>query len=240
MDKNNYGGVLHMSIWAIGDLHLSGFAPKPMDVFGPHWLHHWDKIQEFWHRHIGKADTVLLAGDHSWAMRLAEAIIDLEQIATLPGKKILIRGNHDYWWDTVSKVNKAAPPGILAIQANFTAVGNWAICGTRGWLCPGTQPLSAQDTKIHLRELGRLELALSQAKSNGFTELIALLHYPPVNELHQSSGFTDLLAQYQVKHCIYGHLHDISAQNAYEGLHDGISYHLVACDHLDFRLKKII
>lgn len=228
-----------MSIWAIGDLHLSGYAPKPMDVFGAHWLNHWEKIQAFWHLHIREQDTVLLAGDHSWAMHLAEAMIDLEQISALPGKKVLIRGNHDYWWDTVSKVNKAVPSGILAIQANYTVAEDYAICGTRGWTCPGPQKLSEQDMKIYQRELGRLELALSKAQSDGYSKLIALLHYPPVNELHQPSGFTELLAKYQVEHCIYGHLHGGSAQNAYTGLHEGTYYHLVACDYLEFQLKKI-
>lgn len=229
-----------MSIWAIGDLHLSGNTPKPMDIFGPHWLDHWPKIQNFWQLHVCEEDTVLLAGDHSWAMRLSEAMIDLEQIAALPGKKILIRGNHDYWWNTVAKVNKIVPPGIIAIQTDFTSAENLAICGTRGWLCPGSQKLSAQDMKIYQRELGRLEIALSKAKRSGYTEFIVLLHYPPVNELHQTSGFITLMEQYQVKHCIYGHLHGMSNQNAYEGSHNGTNYHLVACDYLDFKLKKIL
>lgn len=185
-------------------------------------------------------NTILLAGDHSWAMRLSEAMIDLERISALPGKKILIRGNHDYWWDTVAKINKAGLPGVTAIQAGYAAVENVAVCGTRGWLCPGPQKLSAQDTKIYQRELGRLELALAKAKSDGYTKIIALLHYPPVNDLHQPSGFTELLAQYRVDHCVYGHLHGESAQRAFEGLHDGTYYHLVACDYLNFTLKKII
>lgn len=229
-----------MSIWAIGDLHLSGFAPKPMDIFGPHWLNHWEKIRSFWNLHVGTEDTVLLAGDHSWAMRLSEALHDLEQIAALPGQKVLIRGNHDYWWDTVAKVTKAAPPSLTAVQSAYTPVGDIAVCGTRGWLCPGPQKLSAQDMKIYERELGRLNLALTKAKSDGYTRLIALLHYPPVNEMHQASGFTALLEQFAVGHCIYGHLHGGSAQNAYEGLHNGVCYHLVACDYLDFKLKKIL
>jgi len=229
-----------MGIWAIGDLHLSGAVPKPMDIFGPHWLDHWDKIRTFWQQHIHTEDTVLLAGDHSWAMRLTDALCDLEEIASLPGKKVLIRGNHDYWWDTVTKVNQAAPSGIIAIQADFTEVEDFAVCGTRGWLCPGPQKLSAQDMKIYQRELGRLEMALAKAKNAGHTKLIALLHYPPVNELHQTSGFTELLERYEVKHCIYGHLHGISAQNVFAGSHNGIHYHLVACDYLGFAPKRII
>jgi hypothetical protein len=232
--------VLHMSIWAIGDLHLSGHEPKPMDIFGAHWTNHWEQIQTFWSQHIAASDTVLLAGDHSWAMRLAEAAIDMEQISRLPGQKILIRGNHDYWWDTVSKVNKALPAGMLAIQADYTPVGEYAVCGTRGWLCPGSHPLSDQDMKIYHREVGRLELALSKARQQGHHRIIVLLHYPPVNELHQTSGFTQLLQEYQVEHCIYGHLHDGAAKTAFEGCHSGVQYHLVACDYLRFTLKKIV
>lgn len=229
-----------MSIWAIGDLHLSGYQPKPMDIFGSHWSNHWEKIQAFWDQNIDETDTVLLAGDHSWAMRLTEAMPDLQAIGRLPGRKILIRGNHDYWWDTVSKVNRCLPAGMLAIQADFAPVENYAICGTRGWLCPDDQPLSTQDLKIYQRELGRLELALSKARQHGYTQLIALLHYPPINDLHYPSGFTDLLESFNVKHCIYGHLHGASALKSLDGCHHSIHYHLVACDHLNFQLKKIL
>ena len=232
--------VLDMSIWAIGDLHLSGTQPKPMDVFGAHWTNHWEKIQTFWRQHVTSNDTILLAGDHSWAMRLTEALIDLEQIGQLPGKKILIRGNHDYWWDTVAKVNKAVPTGMVAIQADFTLAEDYAICGTRGWICPESHVLPPDDMKIYQRELGRLELALSKAQQQGHTKRIALLHYPPANEFREPSGFTMLLEKYSVEHCIYGHLHSGAAKTALEGCHNGVQYHLVACDYLNFQLKKIV
>jgi uncharacterized protein len=232
--------VLHMSIWSIGDLHLSGTQPKPMDVFGAHWTNHWEKIQTFWRQHVTANDTILLAGDHSWAMRLTEALLDLEQIGQLPGKKVLIRGNHDYWWDTVAKVNKAIPAGMVAIQADFTLVEDYAICGTRGWVCPDSQVLPPDDLKIYQRELGRLEIALSKAQQQGHAKRIALLHYPPVSESREPSGFTTLLKKYRVEHCIYGHLHSAAAKTALEGCHNGVQYHLVACDYLNFQLKKIV
>lgn len=229
-----------MSIWAIGDLHLSGHQPKPMEIFGTHWTNHWENIQAFWAQNVTEADTVLLAGDHSWAMRLTEAVIDLAEIGRLPGNKVLVRGNHDYWWDTVTKVNRVLPADMLAIQADFVTREHYAVCGTRGWLCPNEQGLSAADMKIYQRELGRLEMALTKARQQGHTRLIVLLHYPPFNEIQQSSGFSTLMEKFDVKHCIFGHLHGGAALKNFDGCHNGVNYHLVACDFLNFQLKKIL
>lgn len=229
-----------MSIWAIGDLHLSGHQPKPMEIFGSHWTGHWENIQAFWQQNVTETDTVLLAGDHSWAMRLNEAMVDLMEIGQLPGRKILVRGNHDYWWDTVAKVNRSLPTGMVAIQADFTMVDHYAVCGTRGWLCPDEHGLPGSDMKIYARELGRLELALTKAQQHGHTLFIVLLHYPPFNEIQQPSGFTELLEKFKVEHCIFGHLHGGVGQKSFDGCKNGVNYHLVACDALDFQLKKIL
>lgn len=229
-----------MALYAIGDLHLSGSVDKPMDIFGTHWCRHAERIAENWRKTVTENDTVLLAGDISWAMTLDEALVDLEWIHALPGRKMLVRGNHDYWWKSITRLNQFFNE-MDFIQNNFFCYGDYAVCGSRGWLCPNDTAFSEHDRKIYQRELQRLELSLSAAEKAGYTRYIVMLHYPPTNDQGDPSGFTDIIQRYQVSHVIYGHLHGAASfAAALQGQFRGTVYHLVSCDYLNFKLKEII
>ncbi len=230
-----------MNIFAIGDLHLSGSPPqKPMQIFGEHWTNHWEHIRLDWQNRVHEEDTVLIAGDTSWALKLEEALVDLAEIIKLPGKKILIKGNHDYWWQSVAKMSKSVNRELSFIHNNFVQVNNYAICGSRGWTCPPDPSFTEQDQLIYQREVLRVQSSLSSAVAAGFKKIILMLHYPPVYSLESPSGFADLFEQYQVETCVYGHLHGESIKTAPIGKIKGTACHLVACDALDFRLKQIV
>ena len=228
-----------MRIFALSDPHLSISVDKPMDIFGPNWGNHTARLEEAWVSLVRPEDVVLIPGDISWAMSLDEAAADLAFIASLPGSKVLLRGNHDYWWNSISKVRAALPEGIKAIQNDSLASGGIAIVGTRGWTCPGSSLFdAAQDQKLYERELIRLELSLKSA-AHGLPKL-CMLHYPPFNEKRQQSGFTSLLEAYGVERVIYGHLHGKSCNNAFEGVRNGVEYILCSADHLSFTPKLIL
>ncbi len=220
-------------VFAIADLHLPGDSGKTMERFGQEWTDHDQKIADCWKKRVGEEDLVLVAGDISWAMTLEEALVDLERIGRWPGRKVLIRGNHDYWWSGIGKLRGALDPGTFALQNDCLYLDGIRICGTRGWLSPGGENYTPEDEKIYLRELLRLELSL-KAAGNLQGELIVALHYPPFNEKGESSGFVELMQRYGVSHCIYGHLHGQSQWMAITGPVQGITYHLVAADYVDF------
>jgi predicted phosphohydrolase len=229
-----------MKIFAIADTHLSGKPPaKPMDIFGDHWRDHWTKIKADWLARVAPEDTVLIAGDISWAMKLSNALEDLEEIAALPGKKILIRGNHDYWWQTVSKMTAAVGGRLTFLHNSFDVVGGWAVCGSRGWLTPTDPAFTPDDLPIYQRELGRTRASLEAARAAGHERLILMLHYPPRTG-DAASGFTDLLAEFSVAVCVFGHLHNEAAYNLPAGEINGTCCYLVSCDALDFKLKEIV
>lgn len=230
-----------MKIFAIADLHLSGTPPfKPMSIFGPNWRNHWDKIKTDWQSKVSGDDVVLLPGDISWAMKLEEALVDLKAIDCLPGRKIITRGNHDYWWQTLGKMSRLVGGNIAFLHNNYISAGDYAICGSRGWTCPGDKSFSEDDDlPIYQRELLRVQASLQAANAAGFSRIIMMLHYPPVNDRHVPSGFTDLMAEYKVELCVYGHLHDESAKKAPTGVIHGTACFLVACDAVDFRLQQI-
>jgi predicted phosphohydrolase len=238
----NYGGE-GIKIFAISDLHLSGHAPKPMDVFGMHWEGHWDRIRAVWREEVSPEDAMLLPGDLSWAMTLAQAVPDLEEIAELPGKKVLLRGNHDYWWSSVSRVREALPRDMHAVQNDALALGGAVVCGTRGWACPGSAAWEGEaDRKIYERELIRMRLSLEAAariREPG-EPLVAMVHFPPFDERSGRSGFTDLLEEYGVNVAVYGHLHGIPEGSAFEGERGGVEYRMVSCDYIGFRPKLIL
>ncbi|MDR3591950.1 MAG: metallophosphoesterase [Negativicutes bacterium] len=227
-----------MNYFAIGDTHLSGQPPaKPMSVFGGHWLGHWEKIKTDWLSRVGPEDAVLLAGDISWAMKLEAALPDLEEIMALPGQKIIIRGNHDYWWQTVGKMTAAVGGRLTFLHNSFTAAGDFAVCGSRGWLCPDDPCFGETDVPIYTRELQRVRASLAAARTAGQKRIILMLHYPPL--YRQPNGFTDLLSEFQVEICVYGHLHDEAVKTAPSGKINGTSLHLVSCDALNFTLARI-
>ncbi len=223
-----------MALYAIGDLHLSFSSNKPMDIFGDNWNNHEEKIKKNWLDNICDDDVVLIPGDISWAMKLEEAMIDLEWINSLPGKKVLLRGNHDYWWNSITKMNKLFD-NMFFLQNNYYGYKNYAICGTRGWICPNDVKFTKHDEKIYNRELYRLRLSLETAKKDNFEKFIVMTHYPPTNDKFQNSGFLEIYDEYAVEKVIYGHLHDtISFEMGLKGIHNGVSYNLVSCDYINF------
>lgn len=229
-----------MSIFAISDLHLSKVNPKPMNIFGENWDGHWEKIKSDWKDRVGDEDTVLIPGDISWAMSLDEALPDLMDISELPGRKLLLKGNHDYWWASLSKINKVLPHNMHIIQNNHVDVEDYYVCGTRGWMLPEDDRFKDEDMKVYNRELIRLEISLSGLPSSGCSKAIVMLHYPPVYEIGRTSGFVELMKKYNVDICLYGHLHGDSLKRAVEGNIEGIDMYMVSCDYLNFKLKKII
>lgn len=248
------------SVWAIADLHLSfGVPKKKMDVFGSHWVGWTEKIQENWEKEISDDDLVLLPGDLSWAMHLKDALPDLEWVDQLPGTKVLIRGNHDYWWSSVSKMRKILPPSIHIIQNDAFHWKNIGIAGARLWDTPEydfhhyieyieierTKKLTAVEKdldvaeKIFSRDLGRLELSLECLKDDAEVR-ITMTHYPPVSADLRDSRVSALLEKYGIKYCVFGHLHNIKPGVVMFGEKNGIQYHLTSCDYLNFKPLKIL
>lgn len=228
-----------MSLFAISDLHLALNTDKPMDIFGEHWYKHEEKIRANWIKKITSNDTVLVAGDISWSMKMKEGLMDLEWIHNLPGRKILIKGNHDYWWQSISKLNSLYDD-MDFIQNNFFSFEDYAICGTRGWICPGGDNFSKNDEKIFNRELIRLRLSLNSAVKNGFKKFIVMLHYPPTNEKFTETEFVKIFNEYQVSKVIYGHLHGPSLKKVLEGEFEGVEYILTSADYIDFNPIKVL
>ena len=220
-----------MKIWAISDLHLSSAANKPMDVFGREWVNHAEKVRENWDSVVAPDDVVLLPGDHSWALRIPQALPDLEFIARRPGTKVLIRGNHDYWWkrtDT-NKLRRLVDPSINLLHRSSARLGNVGIAGTRGWRLEADDPEQEQDGKILAREMEYLRESLGQIADAEVK--IAMLHYPPFTVGLKPTEFADVLREYGVDILAYGHIH---TGGWLEGNVGGIEYHLVAADHLGF------
>ncbi len=232
-----------MAIYAISDLHLALSVDKPMDVFGDRWVGYMDRLEENWRRVVGEDDLVLIPGDISWATYLGEAYEDFNFIHGLPGKKIISKGNHDYWWTTASKLNKFLDgngfSSIAFMHNNSFNIEGTPICGTRGWNMPGEDDFTPEDTKIYQRELQRLELSLRDVNIHEQNSIIVALHFPPFNSKGVFSEFLGIMQKYNVKMCIYGHLHGQAGRNAIEGLREGIEFRLVAADHLAFCPVKI-
>jgi hypothetical protein len=225
-----------MRVLAIADLHLSFARPKPMDIFGEAWRDHHLQIATAWDERVGAEDAVLCPGDLSWAMRLDDAEPDLEWIGKRPGIKVLGRGNHDYWWSSVSRVRAAAPASCRVLHQDAVDLGEVVIAGARGWLAPTDPEATDQDRKIFARELGRLERSLTVAgQIVASRPLIAALHYPPFDAQGERTPVVELLEAAGVSVCAYGHLHSAEAHaTAVEGLVGGIHYRLVACDAIGF------
>lgn len=229
-----------MSLYAIGDLHFSTAVNKPMNIFGDNWENHEEKIINNWENTVNIEDTVLIVGDTSWGINMNEAGADLNIIHELPGKKIYVKGNHDYWWTTVTKLNKLYD-NMSFLQNNFYSYEDYAICGTRGWICPNEVKFTEEDEKIYKREAHRLKLSLDAARKSGFEKIIVITHYPPTNDKLEPSIFTEIYEQYNVEKVIYGHLHGKeSFKMGLEGIHRGVEYKLVSCDYVNFNLIKIM
>jgi len=222
-----------MAFFAIADLHLSYGVDKPMDQFGAQWINHPQKIAENWRRAVGEEDVVLIPGDISWAMRPREAMPDLAFLAELPGRKVLLRGNHDYWWQSIGKVRSILPVGFQAIQNDCLEIDGWAVCGTRGWNIPGSGLPGNDDPKFYQRERERLGLSLRAAPS-GLAKIV-MLHFPPYLKSLEHRGFTDLLEKHRVAVCVFGHLHGAADHRlAPDGEKGGVRYVFCAADAVDF------
>lgn len=229
-----------MTVFAISDLHLSSDDAKPMAIFGPQWEKHFERISEDWKQKVRPEDIVILPGDLSWAMDLKDALADISCVAELPGRKVLIRGNHDYWWNSISRVRDALPEGMFAVQNDAVTLDGVTFCGTRGWILPfeGTDD---DDERIYRRELGRLEMSLDRAqRMSGENEIICMVHYPPLTDAIRDTEVTRLLQERGVKKVVYGHLHGNALKGAFRGEHKGVEYYQASCDGTDFKLIKIM
>lgn len=228
-----------MALYAIGDLHLCLGVAKPMDIFGGTWVGYMEKLKHSV-ASITENDTTVLLGDLSWALDLKEASEDFAWINNIPGKKIILKGNHDYWWSTATKFyNFCQENGFsnqFILNNNHYEYEGWAICGTRGWFYE-EQRSGDHDEKVFKRELLRLEASLESA---GDLPKMVFLHYPPKYKGYECPEIIELLHKYDVRKCFYGHLHGASHGLAIEGLWDGIEYKLVAADYLDFRPFAVI
>ncbi len=234
-----------MSIFVIADLHLSFKNPKPMNIFGDNWENHEQKIKEDWTKKVTDKDLVVLPGDFSWAMNIEDTYLDFKYLNELPGKKLLLKGNHDYWWTTLKKMRAYLEENnfntIDFIYNNSYCYENYIITGTRGWSLNDLEG----NGKILNRELGRLELSLQEGITKFGTdkEILVFMHYPPITNSailnNLELKFVNVMKKYNVKRCMYGHLHSRSHKDAIEGIVDGIQFNLVSGDYLDFKLMKI-
>ena len=210
-----------------------------MDIFGPHWHNHFERIREDWLQRVAPEDVVLLPGDLTWAMHLEEAGEDLSRIGQLPGIKLLLRGNHDYWWNSIGRVRRALCEGCLALQNDSVEIGGLLFAGSRGWTIPGDPEADSDDARIYRRERQRLEMSLNHARAkNPKAPIIVMMHFPPRSD--ENPGFSDILERYGVSHVVYGHLHGAGLAGAISGEINGIQYHQVSCDGLDFKLARIL
>ncbi len=229
-----------MKTFAIGDLHLPGGGIKPMDVFGAHWERHFERICEDWCARVAEQDVVLIPGDISWAMHQAEAEADLQSIGRLPGRKILLRGNHDYWWSAIGRVRAALPGGMYALQNDALVLENQVFCGTRGWTLPGEEPMVPDDARIYAREVLRMRMSLEAARRIApKLRMTVLMHYPPTGEKRAESAFLSLAREFGAARLVYGHLHGVGLRHAVAGECGGVYVHQVSCDGLGFRLLDL-
>lgn len=234
-----------MKIFAISDLHLTFMVEKPMDIFGGNWENYTEKIQDNWEKTVSEDDLVLIAGDISWAMKIDETKKDFDYIGNLPGKKVIIRGNHDYWWKSISGIREILPENMFALQNDSLKFGNVIVAGTRGWeVCEGNIDFnfSEQDKKIFNREVIRLELALQDAtkKREEDDKLICMIHYPPFNSRREDSGFTELFEKYKVDAVIYGHIHNNIGRYERYIEKNGIPYYLTSADMIAMKPVEIV
>lgn len=229
-----------MALYAIGDLHLAlSVKDKTMNIFGG-WENYMELLEKNWRTDILPEDTVVLAGDISWAMKMDRAYEDFKWIENMPGKKIILKGNHDYWWNSKKKMDETLNSwgftSINILHNNCYSYGNYGICGTRGWV---NMPGEPSDAKVLAREAGRLSASLDAAMNENLKPLV-FLHYPPVYGNNCNFDILDVMYKYEVEDCWYGHLHGPSIKYAVNGIRDGINYRLISGDYLQFRPLKIL
>ncbi len=227
-----------MSLFAIADTHLSLGTDKPMDIFKG-WSGYVDKLRENWESTVSDSDTVVIAGDISWGMSLDGALDDFRFIDSLPGQKIILKGNHDYWWTTMRKMetflNQNEMNTIRFLHNNTITVGDIAVCGSRGWFFDAEE---SADNKVLLREAGRLRTSINLAKETGL-EPVVFLHYPPITQNMVCEEIYNVLLETGVRRCYYGHLHGPSMTRSINSVRDGIEFALISCDFLAFAPKLV-
>lgn len=228
-----------MKLFAISDLHLSSDNKKSMEIFGSKWSDYMNKIKENWILSVSNEDTVIIPGDISWGMYLDESIDDFKYLESLPGNKIITKGNHDYWWTTLGKLNK------FLKEQNFNSIrflhndsilhNNILICGSRGWICPGQTGFKSEDLKIFNREIQRIRLSLESGKNKKFDKTVVVFHFPPFDKDGEvSREIEELFIEFKVDLCIYGHLHGPGHKEGFEGIKNGTEYKMVSADYLNF------
>ena len=226
-----------MALYGISDLHLSLDSNKPMDVFGSQWENHHIKIMENWNKKISTEDTILIAGDISWALKFEHAMADLEFIHMLNGRKVIIKGNHDFWWSSITKLNSLFD-NMFFIQNNFYKYEEYGICGTRGWIT--TDVAEQHDEKVYNREVLRLRLSLDTAVKSGAKKLIVMMHYPPMTKISRSDEFLEILSNYKVEKLIYGHIHSDSKAICINGRVNETEYICTSADIINFDPLNIL
>lgn len=231
-----------MNIFAISDLHMSGGADKPMNIFGSNWENHLEKIFDSWNSLVEEDDVVVIAGDISWAMKMEQGVKDLALLKGLKGKKIFCRGNHDYWWNGITRLRALAPDeSFVFLQNDCVKIGDVIFAGSRGWTCPGSADFTERDEKIYEREAVRFSLALDCAEKirEEGDRIIAVTHYPPFGLKKEPTLLTRLFEEHGVEKVVFGHIHGNIYFPYYTEL-NGIGYYLTSCDKLGFKLLKII
>lgn len=229
-------------LFALADLHLSERGDKPMHVFGELWRDHASRMARNWDAAVAPEDSVLLAGDLSWARKLDEADEDLDWIAARPGRKLLLRGNHDSWWQSAGKVQRRLGEGFELLQGNALEWGEWVIVGARGWTAPGDPYEKEGDEKIYRRELERLRQSIDDAERrfDRSRPRLAMTHFPPRLAEGPPGDVVPILVEAGVRHCVFGHLHGDDHRLALSGEHEGIRFHFVAADAVDFTPVPIL
>jgi predicted phosphohydrolase len=239
-----------MRVFAIGDPHLGFAMNKPMDIFGDHWKDHPEKIAKSWRELVQPEDLVLVVGDISWALNLNQASPDLAFLGRLPGQKVLTKGNHDHWWESTGKVQKACPPGMMPLLNSTALFGDLAIAAARGWDYPGSPDWSPEAEKMYNREMLRLDMALQSARKQvgQYRHLLMMIHYPPLldptGEHNASraviSQFVPAMKEAGVQTCVHGHVHGTSLAQVVEGDVLGIRFHCVSADWVDFTPRLVL
>lgn len=231
-----------MKIYAISDLHMSIANPKPMSIFGATWNDYLEQIKEDWQNKVTDEDVVLIAGDISWAMTMEDALKDMSYFEQLNGKKIFVRGNHDYWWKSISRLREKIPPNCYFLQNDAVKIGNCVFCGSRSWLVPGSPDFGEHDRKLYLREIERLRLAFCKAQNlkEENDALVCMMHFPPFNVKREPNEITELIEKNATKAVIYGHLHGKDARADKIVVKNGVKYYLTSCDLVCNKLVEVI
>ncbi len=231
-----------MKIFSISDLHLSGVCDKPMNVFGAGWENHFEKIQSDWNEKVSDEDIVLICGDTSWGTVLGEGLYDLHSLKNLKGKKVFIRGNHDYWWNGITKLRDSAPDdSFYFLQNDCVRFAGVVICGSRGWTCPGSADYTDHDEKLYMREAERFKLCFNQVEKvrEEGDKLLVMIHYPPFSLKSPETQFTRLFEENKADKVIFGHIHG-EAYFPLRTVKNGIEYIMTSCDKVNFTLQRIL